>query len=82
MNAILAQIVLEGIKTWNQERKLAFGKKYAKQLRSLEAAAGKLFPDYSDAELNLAKKDKKIFMQAYLVEMKSHNKEAGNDKKS
>lgn len=80
MNAVLAQIVLEGLKTWNQERRLAFKKKHAKVLRAVEVAAGRIHPDYSDAELNITKREKRIFMQAYLTEMMSHNKEVGNDK--
>lgn len=76
MSKLIAGIILEGMKTWNTERRLAFEKKHYKVLMRVKDAENDMFPTYTDAELNLAKEEEEAFLEAYYIEAKAHTKEA------
>ena len=79
--ALIAQISLEVLKGFNRERRLAFSKRWDKVLKRVEDAANAHYPEYTDAELALAKEEEKRFYEAFLAEIKFHNsKRGGGDK--
>jgi len=73
----VGNILHEGMKGWNGSRKARFQKKHKKILDKIGEAEEKHFPNYTDAELTLAKRDRDRFYAAYNIEQKAHNKEAG-----
>lgn len=75
MSKLIAGIILEGMKTWNSERRLAFEKKHYRILKRVVDAENARFPIYTDAELALAKEEEEAFLVAYSIEQKAHTKE-------
>lgn len=75
MGKLFAGILLEGMKTWNYERKARFEKKYYNVLKRVADAENAIFPIYTDAELALAKEEEERFLEAYNIEQREHTKE-------
>jgi len=75
MSKIIAGIILEGMKTWNNERRIAFEKKHYAVLMRVKDAENNMFPIYNDAELALAKEEEEAFLVSYSLEQKAHTKE-------
>ena len=75
MSTIIAGILLEGMKTWNSERRLSFEKKYYHIIKRIIDAENSRFPTYTDAELLMVKEEESIFLEAYHMEAKSHTEE-------
>ena len=75
MSKLIAGIILEGMKTWNSERRLAFEKKHYKVLMRVKDAENDRFPTYTDAELALAKEEEEAFLEAYYIEAQAHTRE-------
>jgi hypothetical protein len=82
MGKLIAGIVLEGMKTWNQERRLAFEKKHYKILKRVVDAENARYPIFNDAELALAKQEEELFLEAYYIEAQAHTKEVRNAESS
>ncbi len=80
MSKLIAGIILEGMKIWSVERRLAFQNKHYEVLKRVVDAENDQFPIYTDAELALAKQEEEIFLEAYYKEMISHRKEGENEK--
>lgn len=78
LTPVVAGIFLEGMKAWNQGRKARFMKKWKKVIQRLRDAENNHFPNYTDAELNLAEEEFDTFTVAYHAELVSHNAEAGH----
>lgn len=75
MVKLIASIVLEGMKTWNAERRRHFENKHYEVLKRVLDAENDIFPTYTDAELALARQDEELFLQAYYIEQQAHTKE-------
>lgn len=73
---IAAAIVLEGIKTFSEERRTRFKDEYHDIIKAVEAAKKDRSSNYTDAKLDLTKKRKKTFLKAYHAELKGHNNES------
>lgn len=78
MIQLILPIILEGMKTWNQERRLAFKKKYHDILGDISDAENASYPHYTDAALMLSNEALENFLKAYHDEFIAHNNEAGN----
>ena len=72
---IIGQIILEGMKAWNESRRTRFKKEHLKLLQAVSDAENQHFPDHTDDEEGLAKEELKNFLKAYLAEVVAHNGE-------
>ena len=77
---IIAGIVFEGMKLWGKERQRSFQKKHKQVLDQLDNERNAYFPEYSDAKLALAEREKVNFLRAYWKEMEEHNNEVEKSK--
>lgn len=66
---LIGNIVLQGMELWSVERKKAFQKKHFNILEELDQARRRVFPEYTDIDVSMAKKKYKNFLQAYHLEM-------------
>lgn len=66
---LIGNIVLQGMELWSVERKKAFQKKHFKILEELDQARSKVYPEYTDIEVALAKRKYENFLEAYHLEM-------------
>lgn len=76
MGKLIAQILLVGMQTWNEERRRHFQKKHLKALQRLDQASNAQGEKYNDDELYLADQELKNFYEAYLAESQAHNRES------
>lgn len=72
---LILRIILESQKTWSYERRLAFNKKYHRQLETLDKEINAHYPDYNSARRALAEQDMENFYMAFYQQMTEHNKE-------
>lgn len=71
LSPIIAAILLEGMKAWNEERRTRFADRFysiLKQLKDAENATGTNRVDY---DIEVAEQEKEIFLQAYYEEVKN-----------
>jgi hypothetical protein len=77
MVKLFGGIILEGLKTFNEERRTRFEKKHYKILQRIQKEERGEYPDYSDANLGLANEEFELFVQAYSEELKANNEAKG-----
>jgi len=75
MFKLIGDIVLEGLKTFNEERRTRFMDDHHEIITELNRAKNDLTEGYSDDAIMIAKKDLMLFMQSYYTELKGHNNE-------
>lgn len=68
---LISKIVLEGLELWSSERKHKFQKKYYYTLERLALAEDAQYPNYTDANVMLSKRELEIFLEAYYTEVKN-----------
>lgn len=73
---VIANIVLEGMKIFREERKHKIHKKYEKALKRLRDAQNKIYPTYSDDDLTLANDELREFLEVYGSEFRAEVVEA------
>jgi hypothetical protein len=78
MGKLIAQILLEGMQTWNSERRLKVSRDHKKVLDNLNKAVNAAYPDYTDAAVGLAEEEKEAFLLAYHQNQLEHKQESEN----
>lgn len=66
---IIAGLLLEGMKAWNEERRTKFMREHHALLTRIESLKRRTGKDWRDSELAVAQKDLKIFVTAYAKEV-------------
>lgn len=66
---LIAGLLLEGIKAWNEDRRTRFMDEYKDLLSKIESMSRRQPKDWIDSDLAVAQKDLKIFLQAYAKEV-------------
>ena len=66
---VIAQIVLEGMKAWNEHKRTEFKRKYHKILTKLEKAQNATGDDYTDSEIDKLEIELTIFLKAFADEI-------------
>ena len=64
----VANIVLKGLEIFSDERRRHLSKEYLSKLQALDDAKNARYPDYSDAKIALARRDRDNFLDAYFTE--------------
>lgn len=70
---VIGGIVLEGMKFMNQRQKTKLQREHQKILQEIADAQNASFPDYTDAELDLANERLRIFLEAFWSELRKAN---------
>lgn len=76
MWTLIAGIVLEGLKVFSEERRTRFMDEYHDIITEIESAKTDRSDNYTDARIDVGKKRKKLFLEAYHKELKAHNESA------
>ncbi|MGB0452567.1 MAG: hypothetical protein ACPGJV_02550 [Bacteriovoracaceae bacterium] len=71
---LIGEIILEGLKAWNEERRTRFKDKHQAILKRIDNAVNATGEDYYDSEVDLSEEELETFMKSYLSEVKSINK--------
>lgn len=75
---ILGQIVLEGMKGWNEDRRTRFVDQYHDILSALDNAKNKPPGNYMDSEIDWFEQKLETFLKAYARELESENNNTNN----
>lgn len=70
---IIGEIVLEGMKGWNEKRRTRFKDKYHRILTNLEKAKSQTPDRWIDSEIDILVVKLEIFLKAYKTELENEN---------
>lgn len=68
MPEVIAQIILQGMKIFSEERRRHLSSEYLGLLQAVKDAENAQAPDYNDAQLALAVEARDNFLRAYQTE--------------
>lgn len=75
MFEMIGGIILEGLKTFNEERRTRFMDKYHDIITRLKDAENDTTSEYTDAAIDIPEEEKLNFLMAYKSELQGHNNE-------
>lgn len=70
---LIGNIIHEGMKLWNEERRTRFMDEHFEILAKLKNAENAQGSDYCDAEIDLLKEELETFLCAYHSELSEYN---------
>lgn len=75
MWALIGGIVLEGLKTFREERRTRIMDRYHGLLKTLRKCENANFTQYTDVDIDIIEEKIYDFLEAYRKELKEHNNE-------
>lgn len=70
---VLGEIVVEGMKGWNEKRRTRFKDQYHDILTRLDRYRNRTPDNWIDSDIELAEQELETFLKAYASEVKSEN---------
>lgn len=68
---VVGEIAVEGMKAWNESRRVRFKNKYHSILTKLERSKNKPASSWVDSDIDVFTKELEIFLLAYVDEIKN-----------
>lgn len=75
---ILGEIVLEGMKAWNESRRTRFADQYHDILTALDKARNRPADNWMDSEIDWYEEKLETFLKAYAQELKNESNNNSN----
>ena len=66
---VIAALLLEGMKAWNEERRTRFMAEHHELMTKIEVLKSRTGKDWIDSDLAVAKRDLELFIKAYAKEV-------------